>query len=509
MEGYSSVQLWMMIALPLLTSLVVTYLLFKFAPNLKIFAPEDHRRKQTQSTPLLGGLGIHAGTLITLLLISVSGSNPHGISFGYLLLALLFTMFVGVADDRFEIDSKAKFLGQNIIAFSLLLAIRGIETPIQHYISDHPIVVLAIQWFWIMGLLNSMNLIDGLDGLASGIGIITLGFLNFLYWEQTGHVSPYATGATLSILGFYFWNRHPARIYLGESGSMLVGIHIFVASMVLNSNSTSFFTIAAPILATGVPALDTLVAIIRRARRRTSLGTGDRDHIHHRLLRLGISHKFVVRIVFGLTAYLCLLSYSLFGKDDFSALNASVAVLGILIIVFLLVALERKLYTYLKNFGNQMLQVMDTQNYGAITSYIRMENLRDQGIKFKAYKLNLDSCIQELLISSCGRVHTFYTDLAGYVRNNEPTREVYFENSTSVLIIHKLLPGASENFMRDDLLEELRNFEGEFGIDLYLKSASTLQEVSAERLSTPVTRADSRKFGRRRTDRTINRKLRG
>ena len=501
MEGLTVELIWLALVLPFCTSFLVTMALVYLAPRIQIFAAQDKRRVQRNATPLLGGIGIVSGMAAFFGASIIAGmftstSVPLG-AVGLVLIAAL-----GIADDRYELSSSTKFLGQNLVACVLIAAVWGLETPIHTFLSTSPWVVIPVQWFWVMGLLNSMNLIDGLDGLAAGIGMIALSFLAYLAYQQMGTLPAMRIAAIASVGGFLLWNRHPAKIYMGESGSMTIGALIFVASMSLSSRSSAFLTVVAPILAVGIPAFDTAVAIYRRSRRRTALGAGDRDHLHHRLLRLGISHAGVVRIFYAITVYLCLLTYQLFPEDKFSPFNAVLAVAGMAIIAFLVVLVERKLYTYLRNFGDQMLQVMDAQNYGAITTFMRMVNLTEQGIPFKAYRLNLENCIQTLLISSPGRIHTFYTDLAQHLKERASEREIYFESSTKILILHRLESGGSETFLREDVVRILKAFETEKAIDLYLNVPNTLKEIDTEvEIKEKQEQKKRGLFGRRSTDR--------
>ena len=484
--------------------MLVTGALVRFSSKINIFASNDKRRLQKNLTPLLGGLGINAGLLLFVIL-AAWDRLPLGFSLPIFALALLTISALGAADDKIELGPTAKFLGQNLISVLLIVAVWGVETPIHRFLSPSPWVVIPIQWFWVMGLLNSMNLIDGLDGLAAGIGVIALSFLSFLSFQQTGSFPPLGVASIAAVLGFLIWNRHPAKIYMGESGSMAIGALLFVASMSLHSRSASFITIVAPILAVGIPALDTLVAIIRRSRRRSSIGSGDRDHIHHRLLRLGVSHSSVVHILYAISIYLCMLSYQLFPESEFSIYNTALSAIGMLTIAGLVVLIERKLYTYLRNFGDQMLQVMDAQTYGSLTTFMRMVNLTEQSIPFRAFRINLENCIQTLLIASPGRILTFYTDLADHLRQDSLEREVYFESSTKLLLLYRLEPGGTEKVLRQDVIELLREFEKDKSIDLYLGVPNTLLEIDQENELGGERREEKRKgiFGRRAADRAL------
>ena len=178
-----------------------------------------------------------------------------------------------------------------------------------------------ISVIWVVGMANAINIIDGLDGLAAGIvGIAAAAF--FLYSMQLadagllqdGNAGPLVAIIVLAIcVGFLPFNVHPARIFMGDCGALLLGLLMAASTMVIGGRTDqpfsgqSFFFYAPlliPLLVLAVPIFDTLFAIVRRARKRTGLATADKDHLHHRLMRLGHGHWRSVLILWAWTALL-------------------------------------------------------------------------------------------------------------------------------------------------------------------------------------------------------------
>jgi UDP-GlcNAc:undecaprenyl-phosphate GlcNAc-1-phosphate transferase len=187
-----------------------------------------------------------------------------------------------------------------------------------------PDLAAFITVIWVAGMANALNLIDGLDGLAAGVTAIAAGAF-FLYGVRLDNVGVLATGSigpllavvTLGIcLGFLPWNFHPAKIFMGDCGALLLGLLMAASTMAVGGatdaeySGQSFFFFAPlfiPLVILGVPMLDTAFAIVRRATKRSGLTTADKEHLHHRLLRLGHGHRRSVLILWTWTALLSVL----------------------------------------------------------------------------------------------------------------------------------------------------------------------------------------------------------
>jgi UDP-GlcNAc:undecaprenyl-phosphate GlcNAc-1-phosphate transferase len=249
-----------------------------------------------------------------------SGSTePLGI-----VIAATFIVIVGVVDDLREVSAPAKAAGMVLAASVLVIggtSILVLRIPFQGTFLLSADWSYLISVIWVVGMANAINFIDGLDGLAAGIvGIAAAAF--FLYSMQLadagllqdGNAGPLVAVIVLAICaGFLPFNVHPARIFMGDCGALLLGLLMAASTMVVGGSTDqpfsgqSFFFYAPlliPLLVLAVPIVDTLFAIVRRARKRRGVATADKDHLHHRLMRLGHGHWRSVLILWAWTALL-------------------------------------------------------------------------------------------------------------------------------------------------------------------------------------------------------------
>ena len=281
----------------LIISYILTPLVKKMARMVNGFDHPSKRRVNTRPIPNTGGIAIFAAFMISYYLFNDHSLSTYGIMFG-----ATFIFILGLIDDIFEISPLVKLLGQ-IGAASILIyygiQINFITNPLGGMIYlgyfSFPITIL-----WVVGITNTVNLIDGLDGLAAGISIIATVTL-FAVAMQEYRLIPAVLAIALagSLSGFLKYNFHPAEIFMGDSGSMFTGFILASISATGALKSAAAVTIIVPILALGVPIFDTIFAIVRRLYHNKPIGEADRGHIHHRLLALGWSHRQAVIIVYG------------------------------------------------------------------------------------------------------------------------------------------------------------------------------------------------------------------
>lgn len=224
-----------------------------------------------------------------------------------ILLAAGIVVLTGFIDDIKEISPKMKLLGLTIAALIIYYVADDIRLDsisifflgkIHFGIFSMPLTVL-----WILGLTNAINLIDGLDGLASGVSIIalsTIGIIGFFFLHVSSiHIPIMIFVLVAAILGFFPYNYHPAKIYLGDTGALFLGFMISVVSLQGLKNAT-IITLITPLFILGVPITDTLSAIIRRLLNKKPISSADKMHLHHRLISLGFSHKGAVLTIYCL-----------------------------------------------------------------------------------------------------------------------------------------------------------------------------------------------------------------
>lgn len=281
----------------------------------------DKRRINRKPIPRMGGIAVFAG-IVSMVLLQIMGSrflgwplvftpSPHLGKVNYPLLALAFVIIfaTGLIDDCRSLSPKQKLFGQILaaaVAVASGLVIGDVVNPL------HSTSLFHIGWLtypvtiiYLVAYVNIFNLIDGLDGLASGIAFIasvTLFELSILRGQSDAASLTMALAG--STLGFLRYNFNPASIFLGDSGSLLLGFSLATASLLSVTRISSLTTILVPLVVAGIPIIDTLSAIIRRSRAHVSVGQADRGHIHHRLLDEGFDQRQTVLVIYGWTVLL-------------------------------------------------------------------------------------------------------------------------------------------------------------------------------------------------------------
>ena len=263
--------------------------------------PKDNRRMHKKPTPRIGGLAIIFGFTVATLCFAQPSRQLYGTLAGAAIIAVM-----GVIDDCKNLPAKLKFVIQIIAALVVVFAgdikIDVFTNP--NFLSDNPYWVLP-EWLsvtltviWIVFITNAVNFIDGLDGLAAGVSAIMSISLVFIS-IRVGEYPIAILGIALmgSCFGFLPFNFNPAKIFMGDSGSMFLGYIIAVIALLgfKNVTLTSFII---PILLLAIPILDTLFAILRRLINHKPLGEPDKNHLHHQLLRLKLSQKKTVIIIY-------------------------------------------------------------------------------------------------------------------------------------------------------------------------------------------------------------------
>ena len=310
-------------ALPLVSALLVTPGVIRLARGAGAVDMPNERKIHTQPVPRLGGLTVYisfflaAALMIVIhpsIFVSTWFFSAKGTAF---LASLVFILLLGIWDDIQPLRPGLKFCVQALIATGCYAAgfrISDVTNPFTsglfHLGSfDYPLTVL-----WIVGVTNACNLIDGLDGLASGVGIIA-SLTIFLITLLGGDIATALLALFLagSLMGFLKYNFNPARIFLGDSGSLFMGLALAVLSIQSSTKGSTAVAILIPFLALGVPIMDTLISMTRRllgsflpgrqesqnlAHKLHSMFLPDRRHIHHQLLALGFSHRGAVLVLY-------------------------------------------------------------------------------------------------------------------------------------------------------------------------------------------------------------------
>jgi UDP-GlcNAc:undecaprenyl-phosphate GlcNAc-1-phosphate transferase len=313
----------------------------------------DHpnaRSVHKQPTPRIGGVAIFISSMCVIVGI-LCLCNSVGEASGdtrWQLVTLLgsaaFVFLVGLADDLKGVPARFKFLAELIAAGALCFA--GVRIDVIG-ITDH--FVLSLHWLgcpltllWVVGITNAINLSDGLDGLAAGISAIASGVIAILAMYRGNVImAVFALALTGSLSGFLVFNFHPAKIFMGDCGSLFLGFIIAASSVMCMTKSSAVVGLTLPALALGIPIFDTLFSMLRRYLERRSLFAPDRGHFHHRLLDLGMHQRHAVMIIYMLTLLSSGLGLLMIVTRDVGALIVLGGILFLLLVAFRVVGAVR------------------------------------------------------------------------------------------------------------------------------------------------------------------------
>ncbi|NJM38465.1 MAG: hypothetical protein HC845_11730 [Akkermansiaceae bacterium] len=294
-------------------SLILVRAMITLGPMLGFIDLPDERRIHTRPIPRAGGFGIWLAFAAVIL----TGIYHTGVFSGGLLdakwlqgflCASAFLIVIGLIDDRFGMPATVK-LGGQIIAAASLFFFRGVNTGTLLGHEIPMLLDLAIWVVWTVAIINAFNLIDGMDGLCAGLGLIATVFLSVICFTS-GKVGDgwvmLIMAATLA--GFLRYNFHPAKIFLGDTGSMFIGLFVASSASVSVGERTGSAVILIPLLVAGIPLFDVILAVWRRTARRflahmgegntTKIFGADKDHLHHRLLSFGLSQRKVATLLY-------------------------------------------------------------------------------------------------------------------------------------------------------------------------------------------------------------------
>lgn len=252
--------------------------------------------------PLLGGVAIYLAFILTSLHRVTMDSDLLGLLVGSTVIVV-----VGIIDDIMELPAKLKFLGQIIAAVIVVLygiRIEFVTNPFggMIYLGAWSIPVTIL---WIVSITNVINFVDGLDGLAAGVSSIAA-FSLFVVAAEKGQaaIALLTIALAASGVGFLRYNFNPARIFMGDTGAMFLGFSLATISVIGALKGATTIALAIPVLALGLPILDTAFAIVRRVENGQPFYVADKGHIHHRLLALGLTQRQAVLLIYFITSLL-------------------------------------------------------------------------------------------------------------------------------------------------------------------------------------------------------------
>jgi UDP-GlcNAc:undecaprenyl-phosphate/decaprenyl-phosphate GlcNAc-1-phosphate transferase len=333
-------------ALAALVTLMATPFVRRYALRLGVVDRPEARRVNTQVVARGGGLAIGFGfvsvSLVMLALNAIGGlhfvDEPAMVRMPQVVALLggaALAVAIGFLDDKFQLRARWQFLGQCLLAgvavtFGVLVTTINNPLGADGTLRFAGVIAIGATLLWVVGMVNSINFIDGLDGLSSGIALIaavTLGIISLGPSTDEPYVALFCFVLAGALAGFLRWNFHPASIFPGTSGILLVGYSLAVLSILGAAK------VAVALLVLGVPIIDAFWIIVRRLSAGRSPFAPDRGHIHHRLLDLGLSHRASVLVIYSVCVLLALLSLGLSGTGQMYAFMGLVMVFGLALLL--------------------------------------------------------------------------------------------------------------------------------------------------------------------------------
>lgn len=296
-----------------IVALAVAYLITPTIKDLAVKAgamdAPDARKVHTKPIPRMGGLAIYLGFVLAVIASMHINREVMG-----LLLGGTVILIVGIIDDLKQLSPKVKLAGQILAAVVLVLfdiRIEWITNPFGDMLYLEYLSV-PLTLLWVVGLTNTVNLIDGLDGLAAGVSTIAAVTILLVALQQNFLTVAILMAALAgSALGFLQHNFNPAEIFMGDTGSMFLGYMLAAISVTGTVKSAATIALIVPIVALGLPIMDTAFAILRRYRNGRPIFKPDKGHLHHRLLAMGLSQKQAVLLMYVISACLGLSAIAL------------------------------------------------------------------------------------------------------------------------------------------------------------------------------------------------------
>ncbi|MFA9424572.1 MAG: glycosyltransferase family 4 protein [Sedimentibacter sp.] len=293
--------------------------------------PKDPRKIHNKPMPYFGGLAIYVSIMACMFVYM-----PHTRTNLFIMAGATIIVLTGILDDMYGMPAKLKLLMQIIAAVVAIIGgvqINFITNPLSSTGMSYLLAWLSvpITLFWIVGITNTINLIDGLDGLASGVASIAATTLLFTA-ATMGHDFIMMQCAIIAgaSLGFLPFNFNPAKIFMGDTGSLLLGYMLAVTAVSGMVKSVAAVALAVPVFALGLPIFDTAFAIIRRYINKKPIMEADKDHLHHKLMRIGLNQRQTVLVMYFISMMLGIVAVVISDADPFTGfIVATIVVIAV------------------------------------------------------------------------------------------------------------------------------------------------------------------------------------
>ena len=295
----TSIELWGPLLVAFVVAAAVTPAAIKIAPKIGAMdIPKDERRMHKKPMPRFGGIAIYLGIMAALAVFALKDKGITSVMTGCTLIYML-----GLIDDLKDLKPLVKLCGQIVCATVVYIMGVRIEFITNYFgpgnMAFGDVACFIITVLWLIAITNAVNLIDGLDGLAAGIAAISALCIGYVAYIPGQYVPTLAMMAIAgAALGFLPYNFNPAKIFMGDSGSELLGFSIAAVSILGTVKSATIVVVIIPALVLGLPIFDTVMAIFRRLAKHQSIGTADKDHLHHRIMKAGFGQKRAVMILY-------------------------------------------------------------------------------------------------------------------------------------------------------------------------------------------------------------------
>lgn len=326
----------------LVVAAIATPIVLRVALRHGFYDAPGERKIHTRPIPRLGGLAIVLAFFASVSAVLIAGTGASqalnttshilGLYIGGLLIAA-----IGIYDDLKGANAVQKLIvqvGVAVLMFALDHRIQNISNPFGGGYIELGVFALPVTILWFVGVINAVNLIDGLDGLAGGIGLISVSVLFALgVMDNNTLAALFCAALAGSLAGFLFFNFNPARIFMGDTGSLFLGFVLATFSISTSSKGSTTVALVIPMLALGLPIIDTFLAIGRRVRKQRPIFSADQDHIHHKLLRAGLSHRQAVITLYVVAVFLAAAALLLRVTSD---LASGLILLVVALVLFLL-----------------------------------------------------------------------------------------------------------------------------------------------------------------------------
>lgn len=313
--------------------------------------PDGMRKIHTHIIPRSGGLAIALAALLPLVYLFSQINELKSLLLGSIVIVIF-----GLIDDKYELNYKWKFLGQIAAVIIFLTGIQEISKLPFNLNTLPELVTYSILFFFILGATNAVNLADGLDGLAAGTILLSLGFIAYLAYEANiNSIFILACGLIGSLLGFLRYNTHPASVFMGDTGSQFIGYMSATLAVTVTQYHSTATSPVLPLIILGLPILDTFMVIAIRIYSGKSPFSPDKNHLHHQFIKLGFHHYETVAIIYFLQIILISTAYTMRFSID-SHLLVAYLLFSLLLISAIFVGRKKHLNLHSKQKSSDFLE---------------------------------------------------------------------------------------------------------------------------------------------------------